>query len=214
MLTPADIENKRFSTTRLKEGYDQDEVDGFLDDAGAALEDLQRKLADAEQRVKVLQAQNQRLTEAPTSVQAAATPSAVAEKLIAAAQTAADQHLAEAKSTAAQQLSDATAKAAETARVAQLDADRLVNDAGAKSAKMVEQATQAANKITEDAKAEADRIKNEGYAEKYKKFEELEQRHNKLAAAVNDLDARGRQIREALHQALDRYDSGVPSNGA
>jgi DivIVA domain-containing protein len=203
MLTPADIENKQFGTTRLKEGYDQDEVDGFLDQCGAALEDLHRKLADAEQRVRVLQAQNQRLTEAPTSVQAAASPSAVAEKLIAAAQTAAEQHESEAK-----------AKAEQLVNTAKLDADRLVNDAGAKSARMIEQATDAANKIESDARAEAERIKNDGYAEKYKKFEDLEKRHNALAAAVNDLDARGRQIREALHQAIDRYDSGVPNSGS
>lgn len=203
MLTPADIENKQFGTTRFKEGYDPDEVDNFLDSCGAALEDLHRRLADAEQRVKVLQAQNQRLTEAPTSVQAAATPSAVAEKLIAAAEAAAKQHEDEAK-----------VKAEQLVKTAQLDADRMVNDAGAKSARMIEQATDAANKIQEDAKAEAERIKNDGYAEKYRKFEELEQRHNTLAAAVNNLDARGRQIREALHQALDRYDSGVPNNGS
>lgn len=200
MLTPADIENKQFGTTRLKEGYDQDEVDNFLDQCGATLEDLQRRLADAEQRVKVLQVQNQRLTEAPTSVQAAATPSAVAEKLIAAAQTAAEQHESEAK-----------VKADQLVKTAKLDADRLVNDAGAKSARMIEQATAAANKITEDAKAEAERIKNDGYAEKYKKFEDLEQRHQQLAAAVNGLESRGRELRSLLNQALVDFDRGMPS---
>lgn len=35
MLTPADIDSKQFATTRLREGYDQDEVDTFLDQVGA-----------------------------------------------------------------------------------------------------------------------------------------------------------------------------------
>jgi len=30
-LTPEDVRNKQFSTVRLKEGYDEDEVDEFLD---------------------------------------------------------------------------------------------------------------------------------------------------------------------------------------
>lgn len=186
MYTPADIENKQFSTTRLKEGYDQEEVDNFLDGVGASMGDLHRKLADAEQRVKVLQAQNQRLTEAPTTVQAAASPSAVAEKLIAAAEAAAQQHEAEAKA----------------------EADRLVRDAAAKSARMVEQATDAANKIEQTAKDEAERIKNDGYAEKYRKFQELEQRHDEKQAAIEQLEKKGKQLRQNLNDALIAFDRG------
>ncbi len=29
-LTPADVRNKQFSTTRLRPGYDEEEVDAFL----------------------------------------------------------------------------------------------------------------------------------------------------------------------------------------
>lgn len=197
MLTPADIDNKQFGTTRFKEGYDPEEVDSFLDSVGADMLELHRELAAEKQRVANLQSQVQRLTEAPTtSVQAVATPSAVAERLLAAAQTAADQHTAEAKELAAKHVADGRA-----------DADRLVNDAGAKSAKMIEEATAAANAITETAKAEAERIKNDGYAEKYRLFQELEVRHTALDSAVNDLENRGRSIREALNEALNRYDS-------
>lgn len=32
MITPLEIENKRFTKRRIKEGYDPDEVDDFLDD--------------------------------------------------------------------------------------------------------------------------------------------------------------------------------------
>jgi DivIVA domain-containing protein len=31
MILPADINRKQFGSTRLKEGYDQNEVDEFLD---------------------------------------------------------------------------------------------------------------------------------------------------------------------------------------
>ncbi len=53
-LTPEDVVNKRFQPTKFREGYDQDEVDDFLDEIVVELrrltqenDDLRRKLADA-----------------------------------------------------------------------------------------------------------------------------------------------------------------------
>src|SRR3954467_12390451 len=45
-LTPEDVQNKRFSTVRFKEGYDEEEVDAFLDDVEA---ELRRLLGENEQ---------------------------------------------------------------------------------------------------------------------------------------------------------------------
>ncbi|MBP3044273.1 DivIVA domain-containing protein [Arthrobacter jiangjiafuii] len=52
-LTPEDVVNKRFQPTKFREGYDQDEVDDFLDEIvvelrrlGAENEDLRRQLAE------------------------------------------------------------------------------------------------------------------------------------------------------------------------
>ena len=52
-LTPADVRNKQFSTTRLRPGYDEKEVDAFLDEVEAELdrliqenEELRAKLAE------------------------------------------------------------------------------------------------------------------------------------------------------------------------
>ena len=36
-LTPDEIRNKQFSTTRLRPGYDEEEVDAFLDEAESRL---------------------------------------------------------------------------------------------------------------------------------------------------------------------------------
>ncbi|MFD8396512.1 DivIVA domain-containing protein [Streptomyces sp. NPDC059680] len=53
-LTPEDVRKKQFTTTRLREGYDEEEVDAFLDKVEAELtrlvrenEDLRAKLAAA-----------------------------------------------------------------------------------------------------------------------------------------------------------------------
>src|SRR5579859_344224 len=52
-LSPADVRNKQFSTTRLRPGYDEEEVDAFLDEVEAELdrliqenEELRAKLAE------------------------------------------------------------------------------------------------------------------------------------------------------------------------
>ncbi len=53
-LTPEDVVNKRFQPTKFREGYDQDEVDDFLDEIVVELrrlhqenDDLRKQLADA-----------------------------------------------------------------------------------------------------------------------------------------------------------------------
>jgi DivIVA domain-containing protein len=56
-LTPEDVVNKRFQATKFREGYDQDEVDDFLDEVVVELrrlnqenEELRQRLASAEAR--------------------------------------------------------------------------------------------------------------------------------------------------------------------
>ncbi|WP_294566513.1 DivIVA domain-containing protein [uncultured Arthrobacter sp.] len=53
-LTPEDVVNKRFQPTKFREGYDQDEVDDFLDEIVVELrrlnqenDELRRRLSDA-----------------------------------------------------------------------------------------------------------------------------------------------------------------------
>ncbi|MCZ9347521.1 DivIVA domain-containing protein, partial [Streptomyces sp. TRM76130] len=45
-LTPEDVRNKQFTTVRLREGYDEDEVDAFLDEVEAELTRLLRENED------------------------------------------------------------------------------------------------------------------------------------------------------------------------
>jgi DivIVA domain-containing protein len=61
-LTPEDVVNKRFQPTKFREGYDQDEVDDFLDEVVVELrrlnqenEDLRQRLIASESRIAELQ---------------------------------------------------------------------------------------------------------------------------------------------------------------
>ncbi len=61
LLTADDVLNKKFQSTKFREGYDQDEVDDFLDEIVTTLRELQNenddvktKLAAAERRIAEL----------------------------------------------------------------------------------------------------------------------------------------------------------------
>jgi DivIVA domain-containing protein len=61
-LTPEDVVNKRFNPTKFREGYDQDEVDDFLDEVVVELrrlnqenEELRQRLVAGESRMAELQ---------------------------------------------------------------------------------------------------------------------------------------------------------------
>src|ERR1700754_2339664 len=62
-LTPEDVVNKRFNPTKFREGYDQDEVDDFLDEVVVDLrrlnqenEELRQRLMASDARINELQA--------------------------------------------------------------------------------------------------------------------------------------------------------------
>jgi DivIVA domain-containing protein len=50
LLTPGDVQAKRFSTHRFIEGYDMDEVDDFLDQAADTILRLSATLREREAR--------------------------------------------------------------------------------------------------------------------------------------------------------------------
>ena len=56
MLTPLDIENKRFSRTRLKEGYSVEEVDGFLDEVSADYAKNYKEITELSKKIEELNA--------------------------------------------------------------------------------------------------------------------------------------------------------------
>ena len=88
-LTPEDVVNKRFQPTKFREGYDQDEVDDFLDEVVVELrrlnqenEELKQRLVAADSRIAELQRSN-----APVTGEQAQAPLGILQRV----QRAADQ---------------------------------------------------------------------------------------------------------------------------
>lgn len=121
MLTPADIDRIEFTPTRVKAGYDQDEVDNFLDRAQTALheaqtnsERLQAEIVRLKSHVAQQTSKLDALNQAPTQQ----IPQYLGDvsRILAVAQQTADQELAAAE-----------AKAAEVIRTADIQARQMID---------------------------------------------------------------------------------------
>ena len=73
-LTPEDVVNKRFQATKFREGYDQDEVDDFLDEVVVELRRLNQENEELRQRLSAAEA---RAADAAQGAAAAPAPAAV-----------------------------------------------------------------------------------------------------------------------------------------
>ena len=158
-LTPEDVRNKQFTTVRLREGYDEDEVDAFLDEVETELrrlirenDELRAKLAAATKAASsapqpaATTAPQQVVEKAPEPEAAPEPPKSVetpppapeapvgsssdsAARVLALAQQTADQAIAEARSEANKIVGDARSKAEAIEREARNKADALERDA-------------------------------------------------------------------------------------
>ena len=105
-LTPEDVRNKQFSTVRMKEGYNEDEVDAFLDEVEAELTRLHRENDELKAKVSQLGQQPARGGRAcgawagarrGAGPAPAVAPSAEAVRMLELAQKTADEHVASAR---------------------------------------------------------------------------------------------------------------------
>lgn len=71
-LTPEDVVNKRFQATKFREGYDQDEVDDFLDEVVVELRRLNQENEELRQRLSAAEARASEASSAPAPAAAPA----------------------------------------------------------------------------------------------------------------------------------------------
>ena len=116
-LTASDVANKQFTTVKLREGYNMEEVDGFLDEVEGELGRLHREIDDLTARLNAAPAAapvEAVAAVAPAAVVAAAAPTDSAVRMLELAQKTADEHVAGAKAEADRILADARATHART----------------------------------------------------------------------------------------------------
>ncbi len=73
-LTPEDVVNKRFQPTKFREGYDQDEVDDFLDEVVVELRRLTAENDELRQRLQAAESAPKPAATEPVAEQPESTP--------------------------------------------------------------------------------------------------------------------------------------------
>jgi DivIVA domain-containing protein len=134
-ITPADVHTVRFTrATMLRPGYNDEQVDRFLDRVGEELARLHAEKAELRDSVHQLR---QQLADAPAAAPEA--PSDQAVRILATAQQTADSYVAEAEDFSRQMTADARAQYEEQLRRARENAGAIIQAAQEAAAKMVAQ---------------------------------------------------------------------------
>ena len=209
-LTPADVRNKQFSTTRLRPGYDEEEVDAFLDEVEAELdrliqenEELRAKLAEVLRGGKV-PALNAPHAEAPADLMPVEPPRhepepvRPPEPVMMPTRPAEDNMdtaarvLALAQQTADQAIAEARREADETLGRARREADDILTKARRQS-----------EQITSDARARAESLERDAQERHRQAMGSLVQSREELERRVDDLRAFEREYRSRLKAYLE-----------
>lgn len=112
MLTPLDVENKRFSK-QMMNGYNVEEVDDFLDEIGADYAQKNRELQEKDKQLEDLKKEIEKYKSLESTLQnTLVMAQSTAEEVKNVAKQQADQLVAEAKSTAEREAIELEQKAA------------------------------------------------------------------------------------------------------
>src|SRR6266516_2310016 len=208
-LTPADVRNKQFSTTRLRPGYDEEEVDAFLDEVEAELdrliqenEELRGKLAEV-LRGKAPVALNaphadpppELIPPEPQRIEPERRPQEavmMGMKPVEDNMDTAARVLALAQQTADQAIADARREADETLGRARREADDILTKARRQS-----------EQITSDARARAESLERDAQERHRQAMGSLVQSREELERRVDDLRAFEREYRSRLKAYLE-----------
>lgn len=183
-LTPEDVINKRFQPTKFREGYDQDEVDDFLDEIVLELRTLNQEIADLTQQLEAAGSTPE------SSRTAAAVEAPAAEPTEASVDSASAPAVADdPEPTAAQgeATTDSAQSAAGVLAMAQKLHDEYVANGRAEHDRLVTEGQNQADQLVSDAQ----RSKEEVLAG-------LEQERGVLEQKVNDLKSFESSYRERL----------------
>lgn len=208
-LSPEDVQNKLFTTVRLREGYEQAEVDEFLDEVEAELtrllkenDDLRTKLAEAggDDAAAPVEAK-------PTKGAAATTPSPVKPQEV-----------------VVRKGDDIGAAAARVLNMAQRTADDVVSEAREEADKLLDDAKSTADHLTTDARVKADEVDRETRErttaleqqleeERRTALGSLQEEKSRLEREIETLRSFEREYRGRLRTFLEGQLSQLSSHG-
>ncbi|GAB3249707.1 DivIVA domain-containing protein [Arthrobacter pigmenti] len=197
-LTPEDVVNKRFQPTKFREGYDQDEVDDFLDEIVVELrrlnqenEDLRKQLADTE-----AQPQTQSVPAPVPAAETAAPEESESAKAEATPEPEPEPAVEEAPAKPAAETEEKAQPTSESAAGVLAMAQRLHDE-------YVNAGVEQRDKIISEAQVEAHGLVNDAQEKSRKTLGELEQQRAVLERKVEQLRGFERDYRSRLKAYIE-----------
>jgi len=223
-LTPADVRNKQFSTTRLRPGYDEEEVDAFLDEVEGELDRLIQE--NEELRAKLAEC----LRGGKSAVPALSSPLSDPKPDMMAPERMEPErrqpepvmmggmpHIEDNMDTAARVLSLAQQTADQAIADARREADETLGRARREADEVLTKARRQAEQITGDARARAESLERDAQERHRQAMGSLVQTREELERRVDDLRAFEREYRSRLKAYLEGQlrdlEAGVTESG-
>lgn len=199
-LTPEDVVNKRFQPTKFREGYDQDEVDDFLDEVVVELrrlvqenEELRQRLVAGESRISELQRSGGQASESEDVVEEA--PAAAPAEPVATVVPAPVAAVAPTPAPAASYDEDDETR--DTTNLLQL-ARRLHEE-------HVREGVEKRDSLIAEAHATAARLLAEAEAEQRAQITTLEEERSVLEGRIDELRVFEREYRQTLKSYIEGH---------
>src|ERR1700735_1982693 len=226
-LTPADVRNKQFSTTRLRPGYDEEEVDAFLDEVEGELdrliqenEELRAKLAEVLRGggKPAMSALSSPLSDQKSDMMAPEPPMEYRrpEPMQERSMYSSDDNN-NSMDTAARVLSLAQQTADQAIADARREADETLGRARREADEVLTKARRQAEQITGDARARAESLERDAQERHRQAMGSLVQSREELERRVDDLRAFEREYRSRLKAYLEGQlrdlEAGVTDSG-
>ena len=210
-LTPAVVRNKQFSTTRLRPGYDEEEVDAFLDEVEAELdrliqenEELRAKLAEVLRGGKsAVPALSSPLSDPKSDMMAPEPRMEPERRQPEPVMMGGMPHIEDNMDTAARVLSLAQQTADQAIADARREADETLGRARREADEVLTKARRQAEQITGDARARAESLERDAQERHRQAMGSLVQTREELERRVDDLRAFEREYRSRLKAYLE-----------
>lgn len=185
-LTAEDVSNKRFTTVRLREGYDMTEVDQFLDEVEAELRRLHGENQELQARLRAAGLGTAPET-APAATDGASPATGVAADTAPATGTS---HTVAGPTDQDGGSAPVEKLAVTTTAEASLAATRLLEIAGRSADQLVAEAEERADRIVGEAKSTAEQLESGARSRAEALETETEERRMTLVAGVEEEKAR------------------------
>lgn len=210
LLTAEDVLNKAFSKTRYREGFDQDEVDDFLDEVAHTIstlaserEDLERKLQDA--------------ASAPAPAAPAAEPAPAPAEPEPAAPAAMDPAAmlgGDSSQGAAGMFALASKLHDEFVKAGEEEKEQILADATREKDRLLSEATQESERLRTEASQEKDKMLADAKATAADEIAQRKAELSRLETKIEDLKAFERDYRSRLRQFLQNLQSDLEADAS